>query len=128
MLGYGIKGAVNTYTNTGGDFGLLGFAFFGGLLGSTNQLYFSGGESASTYLTKNHYDIEVGNGTDKFLQLITPVTFSYINIIGGIEYGISQSAGVILNSFFPNSAFFCFTSVGVCSLDSRDSTALEELE
>jgi len=95
LLGYGLKGALNTYTNTGGDFGLLGFASFGGISGSTNQLSFSGGETASTYLAKNQYDIEVGNGTDKFLQSITPVTFSYINIIGGIEYGIEQSAGVV---------------------------------
>lgn len=95
ILGFGIKGAVNTYTNTGGDFGLLGFVSFDGTLGSTNQLFFSGGETASTYLAKNQYDIEVGNGTDKFLQSITPVTFSYINIIGGIEYGIEQSAGVV---------------------------------
>ena len=95
LLGHGLKGAVNTYTNTGGDFGLLGFTSLRGLLGSTNQLYFSGGERASTYLAKNQYNIEVGNGTDKFLQSITPVTFSYINIIGGIEYGIEQSAGVV---------------------------------
>jgi hypothetical protein len=95
LLGFGLKGSLNTYTSTGGDFGLLGFVSFGGILGSTNQLSFSGGETASTYLAKNQYDIEVGNGTDKFLQSITPVTFSYVNIIGGIEYGIKQSAGVV---------------------------------
>jgi len=95
LLGYGIKGAVNTYTNTGGDFGLLGFTSFGGILGSTNQLYFSGGGTASTYLAKNQYDIEVGYGSNKFLQSNTYVTFSYINIIGGIEYGIEQSAGAV---------------------------------
>jgi hypothetical protein len=95
IFGFGLKGSLNTYTSTGGDFGLLGFVSFGGILGSTNQLSFSGGETASTYLAKNQYDIEVGNGTDKFLQSITPVTFSYVNIIGGIEYGIKQSAGVV---------------------------------
>ncbi len=96
ILGYGLKGSVNTYTNTAGDFGYIGLLTQGGSPGLGNVINFSTGESVALALQNNGLFIDVHDSTsDSYSQSASSTTFALKNTISGIEHGISQSAGAV---------------------------------
>lgn len=94
ILGFGLKGSLNTYTSTGGD-----LAFSGIMNNSQAQiidhLSFSDGSEVTQSLIKNQYDISVNNGTEFSSIGMTSTTFETKSALSSGEHGISQSAGVV---------------------------------
>jgi len=93
LLGFGIKGAVNTWAN-GSDFSLSGTYLQGTTLtiGTTIQI---GSASAASLLEIDKSYASISDGTDSGNYNLRVNQLALSNTIGGIDYGIEQSAGAV---------------------------------
>jgi len=97
ILGFGLKGSLNTWSSQGGDFGIMGYSENAGDVYLQNLLSFSDNSQSGILFSKNSAQLNVSDGVtmDTAEILITPNTYSLLSRISGIDYGISQSAGAV---------------------------------
>lgn len=96
LLGLGVKGSVNTWTSTAGDFGISGFSYIGDTtVNFTNIIFYSDGHTSSLELGKNRSRFGAGGGGLAFEISSYDDNFQVVGTNSGIDYGISQSAGAV---------------------------------
>ena len=93
LLGYGIKGAVNTWVN-GSDFLLSGAYLQGATLTSGTTIQIGSASAASLLEIDKSYTL-ISDGTDSGNYNLTTTQLALSNTIGGIDYGIEQLAGTV---------------------------------
>lgn len=95
MLGAGISGSVNTWTTTGGDFGISGFGDLDEGFGINSFIQWASGSVSKLFLTEDNGTYEINYLGSKSRLNLLPNEFDLTGILSGFENGVSLRSGIV---------------------------------